>query len=196
MRRENSSRRRAPFRESRRQVLIVCGGTRTEPDYFDGLKRARRNPAVQVRVLGKGIDPEQLVGYARKIGGDFDEVWCVVDTDEFDIVRTAKAADAQGVSLAVSNPCFEVWLMLHFDDHRSPARSYQELLPKLMKHVPGYDKCRLEFGRYDPGVEAAVERAERLDPSGRDHGRNPSTGVWKLVRQVLPDRCTAPGGYP
>lgn len=187
MRRENSSRRRPPFREPRRQVLIVCGGTRTEPDCFEGLKRARRNPAVQVKVLGKGIDPEQLVAHARKIGGEFDEVWCVVDTDEFDIAKAVTLADKLNVRLAVSNPCFELWLMLHFDDCRTPARSYQELLPRLVTHVPGYDKCRLEFGRYDHGVAAAVERAERLDPSGRDHGRNPSTGVWKLVRQVLPD---------
>ncbi|GAA3435670.1 RloB family protein [Kutzneria kofuensis] len=187
MRRENSSRRRAAFREPRKQVLIVCGGTRTEPDYFDGLKRARRNPAVQVKVLGKGIDPEQLVTHAHKVGSDFDEVWCVVDTDEFDIAKAVKLADKLKVRLAVSNPCFELWLLLHFCDHRGESASYRQLLPKLIKHVPGYDKCRLDFDQFDPGVAEAVRRAERLDPSGRDHGQNPSTGVWKLVRQVLPD---------
>ena len=41
-RRENSSKRRAPYRTPRDQILIVCGGKRTEPDYFDGLKRARQ----------------------------------------------------------------------------------------------------------------------------------------------------------
>ena len=187
MRRENSGRRRAPFREPRKQVLIVCGGTRTEPDYFEGLKKARRNPAVQVKVLGKGIDPEQLVKHAHRVHGDYDEVWCVVDTDEFDIAKAAKVADQLGVLLAVSNPCFELWLLLHFTDHQGRSASYRELLPKLTRHVPGYDKCRLDFGRFDVGVAEAVERGERLDPSGRDHGRNPSTGVWKLVREVLPD---------
>jgi hypothetical protein len=167
-------------------VLVVCGGTRTEPDYFEGLKKARRNPAVQVKVLGKGIDPEQLVTHAHKIRGDFDEVWCVVDTDEFDVAKAAKLADKLKVRLAVSNPCFELWLLLHFDDHQGAMRSYRDLLPKLIRHVPGYDKCRLDFAHYDSGVADALQRAERLDPSGREHGRNPSTGVWKLVRQVLP----------
>jgi hypothetical protein len=187
MRRENSSRRRAPFREPRARVLIVCGGVRTEPDYFDGLKQVRRNPAVRVKVLAKGVDPEQLILHAAKVGGEFDEVWCVVDTDEFDIDRAFGVADALGVSLAVSNPCFELWLLLHFDDCRTAARSYRELRPMLIKQVPGYDKSRLDFAQYDAGVAAATTRAERLDPTGRDHGRNPSTGVWKLVRQVLPD---------
>jgi len=56
----------------------------------------------------------------------------------------------------------------------------------LIKHVPGYDKCRIDFAQYEPGGEDAARRGEKLDPSGRDHDRNPSTGVWKLVRQVLP----------
>ncbi|HTI22314.1 MAG TPA: RloB family protein [Kutzneria sp.] len=187
MRRENSSGRRAPFREPRTQILVLCGGTRTEPDYFEGLKRSRRNPAVQVKVLGKGIDPAQLVAHAHRVGGAYDEVWCVVDTDEFDIARAMTLADQLDVRLAVSNPCFEVWLLLHFDDHKGVACSYRQLVPKLIRHVPGYDKCDLDFAQYDAGVADAVRRGERLDPSGREHTRNPSTGVWKLVRQVLPD---------
>jgi hypothetical protein len=96
-------------------------------------------------------------------------------------------ADQLDVRLAVSNPCFELWLLLHFRDHGAVSASYRQLLPKLIKHVPGYDKCRLDFTQYDAGVADAMRRGERLDPSGREHARNPSTGVWKLVRQVLPD---------
>lgn len=88
--------------------------------------------------------------------------------------------------LVVSNPCFELWLLLHFVDHRGASASYRQLRPKLIKHVPEYDKCQLEFDQFAAGLEDAVDRAERLDPSGQDHDRNPSTGVWKLVRQVLP----------
>ncbi|MFI9384852.1 RloB family protein [Kutzneria sp. NPDC052558] len=170
-----------------REILIVCGGTRTELDYFDGLRRSRRDPTVRVRVIAKGVAPDQLVRHAQRVGGDYDEVWCVVDTDEFDIAKAARLADELGVRLAVSNPCFELWLLLHFTEHRVASPSYRDLRPKLIKHVPGYDKCRVEFAQYEPGVADATRRGERLDPTGRDHDRNPSTGVWKLVRQVLPD---------
>jgi hypothetical protein len=172
-------------RSPRRRILIMCGGIRTERQYFEGLMKARRNPSVEVRLLSKGVAPDQLVRHAKRVGDGYDEMWCVVDTDEFDIAKAARLADELGVRLVVSNPCFELWLLLHFDDHRGAARSYKELRPKLIKHVPGYDKCRLEFGQFGAGVEGATERAEQLDPSGQDHGRNPSTGVWKLVRQVL-----------
>ena len=110
----------------------------------------------------------------------------MVDTDEFDIPATARLADELGVELAVSNPCFELWLLLHFTDHRGAARRFDELLPKLIKHVAGYDKSRVEFADYDEGVEVAVERARALDPTARGHARNPSTGVWKPVSGVLP----------
>ena len=191
MRRDGGRGRSASSYQARRRILVVCGGARTEPDYFAGLLRARRNPTIEVTVIGKGIAPEQLVRHAKRIGGDHDEVWCVVDTDEFDIAKAARLADELGVRLVVSNPCFELWLLLaqkmqHSTDHQGRTASYKQLVPKLIKHVPGYDKCRLDFAQYEAGVEDAALRAEKLDPTGRDHDRNPSTGVWKLVRQVLP----------
>lgn len=186
MRRNQTGDRRIPSRRMRRRVLIVCGGTRTELDYFDGLKQSRPNPSIEVKVLAKGVAPDQLVRHAKRVGGDYDELWCVVDTDEFDIAKAARLADELGVLLAVSNPCFELWLLLHFTDHQGRTASYKQLVPKLIRHVPGYDKCRLDFAQYEAGVEDAARRGEKLDPTGRDHDRNPSTGVWKLVRQVLP----------
>jgi hypothetical protein len=165
----------------------MCGGTRTEIDYFNELVKARRNPTIKLTVRSKGVAPDQLVRMAKRIGDGYDEMWCVVDTDEFDIAKAARLADELGVRLAVSNPCFELWLLLHFDDHKVVTRSYKQLRPKLIKYVPGYDKCRLDFAQYDGGVADAVRRGERLVSSGREHARNPSTGVWKLVRQVLPD---------
>jgi hypothetical protein len=191
MRPRENERGRVRVRPIRTRVLIMCGGVRTELAYFGALTRTRRNPEIEVTVRGKGVAPDQLVRHAKRIGDSYDEMWCVVDTDEFDIAKAARLADELGVRLAVSNPCFELWLlfareMKHSEDHRAETRSYKELVPKLIRHVPGYDKCRLDFDHYDRGVGAAVERGEQLDPSGNDHGRNPSTGVWKLVRQVLP----------
>ncbi|MGH3924191.1 MAG: RloB domain-containing protein, partial [Pseudonocardiaceae bacterium] len=66
-----------------------------------------RNPAVQVKVRAKGRAPEDLVRYARCIapeGADeFDQVWCVVDSDEYDLELAASLAAALDVRLAVSN---------------------------------------------------------------------------------------------
>jgi hypothetical protein len=79
------------------------------------LKGYLGNPAVQVKIKAKGRAPGDVVSYARSIappGGDeFDEVWCVVDSDEFDLEPGVLLAARLDVRLAVSTPCFEVWLL-------------------------------------------------------------------------------------
>ncbi|MGH3814317.1 MAG: RloB family protein [Pseudonocardiaceae bacterium] len=168
---------------------MVCGGKRTEPDYFVGLKAHLRNPAVHVRLKAKGCAPEDLVAYARAIaspGGDeFDEVWCVVDSDEYDLESAARLASEQGVRLAVSNPCFELWLLLHHRDHTAHLGDANAVIRQLTQHVLGYQKNNLRFADFEPGVTKAVHRAEHLDPTGCDHDRNPSSGVWRLVRLMM-----------
>jgi hypothetical protein len=67
-RRENSGRRRTPFREPHRSILVVCGARATEPAYFDGLKRSRRNPSLTIKIKAKPADPEAVVKYAADLG--------------------------------------------------------------------------------------------------------------------------------
>lgn len=112
IRRENSTHRRAPSRQPYRTILVVCGGLRTEPAYFDGLKRWTRNAAVRVKVVGSGRSPSALVECAVKTArgnaDGYDELWCVFDVDDFSITEAEREARRHGVRLAVSNPCFEL----------------------------------------------------------------------------------------
>jgi hypothetical protein len=186
-RRENRRTRRAPVREERAQVLVVCGGMATEPDYFRGLKKERRNPAVRVVVEGKGVDPVSLVRFAaqKRDTLGFDQVWCVVDVDEFDVSDAVAAARKKDVNLAISNPCFEYWLLLHFELCAAPLTCFDDVRNRLTRHLPRYDKSRLCFADFAPGVDDAIRHARsRCEALGTEHTRNPSTGVWALVRQV------------
>ncbi|MGH3935680.1 MAG: RloB family protein [Pseudonocardiaceae bacterium] len=83
-----------------------------------------RNPAVQIQLKAKPCAPRELVEHARRIapaGGDeFDEVWCVVDSDEFDLEPAVALAAKLDGRLAVSNPCFELWLLLHHQACAAP----------------------------------------------------------------------------
>lgn len=71
----------------------------------------------------------------------YDEVWCVFDVDEHPHLHDARQqARDNGIDLAVSNPCFELWALLHFQDHtahieRADARR------RLKRHLPGYEKA-------------------------------------------------------
>jgi hypothetical protein len=184
--------RRPPFREPRLRLLVLCGGECTEPAYFLGLKNYLRNAAVHVRVRRKARAPEDLVKYARLIapvaGDEFDEVWCVVDSDEFDLEPAVALAAKLDVRLAVSNPCFELWLLLHHQDCTAPLCDAKAVLRQLTKRLPGYQKNGLRFNDFQPGVMDALRRAESLDPTGCNYRCDPSSGVWVLVYRIMKGR--------
>lgn len=121
-RRENAGRRRTPT-STRRTILIYCGGERTEPAYFNGLRRVERSSGVTIKLRADGLSPDALVRaaaeYRRRRPGTFDEVWAVVDVLDFgrfaggvvEAVRRAKRLDATSVDWQ-KNPSTSVWRLV------------------------------------------------------------------------------------
>ncbi|WP_312886686.1 RloB family protein [Actinocrinis puniceicyclus] len=174
---------------------MVCGGRETEPAYISGLKRHLRNAAILIDVVVRDKSPSQIVRYALKkalAASDlYDEVWCVVDVDEFtDLDRAVRLArdsttTALKAAVVVSNPCFELWLLLHFTDHRRQIGGYTQLKPLLRRQVPGYDKHLIDFAAdYAATCPDAMRRAMALDPTGEAIHLNPSTNMWRLVQAM------------
>jgi hypothetical protein len=170
-------------------VLIVCGADRTEAAYFTGLRDSTGNRAVDVRIIRKPKAPAQVVRhaieYASRARADLDEIWCAFDVDEFDILEAVRLAAETRIELAVSHPCFELWLLLHHDDCNAHVQGYDDVVARLKKHVPDYDKADLSFADHAAGLPKAIERAKRLEPTGSEYSRNPSTSVWRLVERMM-----------
>jgi hypothetical protein len=168
---------------------VVCGVEKTESDYLEAIREECGIPALRVvpQRKGKGKDPEKVVRQAvqrnQEAADPYDEVWCVLDVDEFVLDGAERMATGAGVRLAVSNPCFELWLLLHHEDCRATLDSV-EARRRLRRHVPAYDKARLDFGDFARGVEDAVGRGRRLS-DGAVVGPNPSSGVWALVDMIV-----------
>jgi RloB-like protein len=192
--------RRPSFREPKPLILIVCEGKNTEPQYLDGFLRACRNPRVKIRIAREQGVPRSIVEIAKenkkaaeadaKRRGDenlaYDSVWCVFDVDEHPHIHDAlQVARDNGVELAISNPCFELWLLLHFRE--SPGMQHRHKLKEMLKtHVPGYDK-RVEYAIYSDGYSNAVVRAIRLATNAPTPGGfppNPSTGIFRLTELI------------
>ncbi|MQY25453.1 RloB family protein [Nocardia aurantia] len=187
-RRENTRRRRAPFREPATLILVVCGGEVTEPAYFHGLRRELRNPAIKSTVTVRAEDPKRVVAFAGRQRGDYDRIWCVLDVDQFDYSEAIRMARMSEVDLAVSNPCFEYWLLLHFENCDATLVDFRDAERRLKKHLPAYDKSTLRYSDYIGRVADAVRRAKsRSVDEGTEHRTNPSTSVWKLVELMLPE---------
>jgi hypothetical protein len=105
------------------------------------------------------------------------------DVDEHKRLADARQlAEAHAIELAVSNPCIELWFLLHFEDQwahleRDKARA------KLQAIIPSYDK-EIDFKRLAGKCAAATRRAQQLDAQAARNGDpsgNPTTGVWQLV---------------
>lgn len=113
--------RRPAHREPRTTFLVVCGGQETEIQYVDHLKETLRLQSVTIKHRGKGSSPDQLVREASQETDSFDQVWVVCDVDNYQVqvVKAATEARRAGVNTAVSNPCFEVWLVWHRETNNS-----------------------------------------------------------------------------
>ncbi|MBT2411754.1 RloB domain-containing protein [Streptomyces sp. ISL-12] len=174
-------------------ILVVCGARNTEPIYVRGLLKAVDNRAVEVQIKVCPRDPVSVVRHAAgeraRTGDHYAHTWCVLDVDDFAHLDEAlRLARVENIEIALSNPCFELWLLLHFTDHRAPVDGYRQAVRHLVPHHSGYSKAaeRFSFTPYRNTWPDAVERARRLAEAGEEHKQNPSTGMWRLIRQIVP----------
>jgi RloB-like protein len=197
---DRSIKRRASQSPPRRRILIVCEGEKTERGYFEAFQRDARNPRVSVEIANQTGEPLHVVRSAIKLKEQdeqrarrerdenlaWDEVWGVFDVDEHPRLGDAKVlAKKNGVRLAISNPCFELWALLHFQDQRAFI-DRRRLIDQIKRHLPGYDKG-LDYAKLRPGYEDARERARVLSREATraaDPDRNPTTGVPALTESI------------
>lgn len=128
--------RRGPTRNPIPCILVVCEGEVTEREYIDGFKAEYGITTVRVDVFSPGGNPLGLVERAVELRNTsrrearrardqnlaYDQAWCVMDVDQHPRLDEARVLAAKhGIKLAISNPCFELWLLLHFADHSAPS---------------------------------------------------------------------------
>lgn len=188
-------------------ILIVCEGENTEPSYFNQF----RITSAIVKSVGEGYNTISLVNRALALSqqGNYDQVWCVFDKDDFkdnDFNSAIQIAVANNFGVAYSNQSFEYWLILHFNDHQGGGMHRDCYNDKINEHLKpfnvtfnsnGTKLIEEDFFELLDGIdektsrkraELAIYRAER-NYNHFDH-TNPakeesSTTVFKLVRELL-----------
>jgi len=191
-------RRRRAFRPPLPRFLIVCEGTLTEPGYFQETRHLERSvieleispggapKALVERAVEKKKTAERLAKSRKDSNLRYDQVWCVFDVDEHRLIPEAKQqARDNGIELAISNPCFELWALLHFRAQRAHIER-GPLHHECKKCMPGYEK-QLPSAQPHPLCDDALGRARDLDQwqSSRGcEGANPSTGVYRLMERI------------
>ncbi|MGD0902728.1 MAG: RloB family protein [Terracidiphilus sp.] len=180
-------------RRYKRLFVIIAEGTVTEQEYFPLLNE---DMIVRVKCL-KGrsnLPPKEALRLAQEYVRKerlkkSDEVWVVVDKDswreEHLVELHAWAQSRRNYGFALSNPKFEYWLLLHFEDANGVITG-NDCDRRLIKHLPGYNKHIEERHFTRDRIEAAVARAKKRDkPTCADWPRKPGTTVYRLVEKVL-----------
>jgi hypothetical protein len=148
----------------------------SEPDYINGLKRLpeiRDNTAISIEIDPERGVPLTLVKWAveRSRDDEVDECRCVFDVEwpknHPNLDQAVQLARAHGVRLAVSNPCFELWLALHFED--CTAFLHTKEAESRSRHLDGRQSKRIDADQYMGRRRAAASRALALQ---RRHEQN------------------------
>ena len=192
------SKRRAPA-----NYLIVCEGKKTEPNYFNGLKKQINKeygnkvdvliPSIEVK--GTGMNTTSLVKYTQKIISYshkiYGQVWVVFDKDDYSDEQFDSAIKNCDYNVAWSNPNFELWLLSHFKKvsrYISKENVLVELKKEFLKNGLG------DYSKNDPSIFEKVTKKEKihtaienckqmeeLNKNAQASERNPTTKVYKIV---------------
>ena len=202
--RGSSSLRRSRPTATRRIIRVHTEGTRTEPEYLSRVLDLRDRPVVLQIDSRHGV-PSTLVANAiatkeqntkdARRGRDelIDEHWCIFDHDEHpNIYESIAAALAHDVGVASSNPCFELWLALHYVDlrrheHRHDVQDLaQQHLPGLARDPKGITKAQAAIlaDRYATAKDRAVALDLMHSTNQSPSRSNPSTDAWRVVERL------------
>jgi hypothetical protein len=102
-------------------------------------------------------------------------------------ILICREALQKGYQLAISNPCFEVWLYLHFDDLIGEFKFCKQIEDKIQAKVGSYNKSNLNLSLYEDKIQDAIVRAKALDTNSRQYWtKSTGTRVYKIVEILLP----------
>ena len=186
--------------------LIVYEEKKTEPNYFNGLKKKINEkygnkvdiliPSIEVK--GTGRNTTDLVKYTQKYVNYsckfYGKVWVVFDKDDYSDEQFNTAIENCEYQVCWSNPNFEVWLLAHLkriDRYISKDNILEELSKEFQKNGLGEynknDNHIFEKVTKDGNIHHAIrncEYMENLNKDGQASERNPMSKVYKIVNEL------------
>ncbi len=113
---------------SGRLFVIATEGKDTERIYFEALKDKIQMHQIKLEILSSDKNDsapnkvfDRLISYQDKYGiEDDDQLWLVIDKDKWKEKTLSEIASdcnkKKSFHMGLSNPCFELWLLLHYED--------------------------------------------------------------------------------
>ena len=167
------------FRPLRKRVLVVCEGGKTEPNYFRFLIAKLGLTTAEVKICGKsGSAPQSIVKHGKeilKLDPDYEFIFFVFDRDSHTgykaAIQSIKNMNSSNKSFTAitSNPCFEIWFLMHFRASTAPFsssgnRSSCDNVISKLKQCSG-------FGNYKKGGKEFANLLENRRQDAKKHSR-------------------------
>lgn len=177
-------------RELRKRFLLICGGEKTEINYFMAFPKQFH---IAIKPIAYPKAPRQIVERAirEKSEENYYQVWCVLDKDDFtndDFNSAIRLAEQNRIKVAYSNEAFELWYLLHFIycDTALNREGYNERLTQYLE-IPYEKNDPLVFEKLEKRQEQAIGRAKQLYESYsviNPAQNNPCTTAYQLVEAL------------
>jgi hypothetical protein len=172
------SRVQRPSRVIRPTFFVFCEGE-SEEAYISYIRQKYRVPIeIRTKVAKNSINPAYVNRILRPIPKhEKDKLFLLYDLDVPDML--ARLQSIGNAILLVSNPCLELWYILHTCNHAAEATSDQCLAQLVRISRETYRKgriCDRLRHELDTGENLARQRAKKLELYG-----NPSTSVYRLI---------------
>jgi hypothetical protein len=214
--------RKGGFADAEKLFVLSFEGSKSEKKYFEDFRVSELfndNGLIETIPLKRdkksGTDPISVKKLLKKAKDEFpfkksDEFWLIIDRDDWEtshkqnfseLVEDCKAEN--NFFLAMSNPCFEIWLILHLKDVQefsqderykilknakyNKTKNYIDIvLGDLIQTGRGYNKIPnpLIFLHRDR-IEKAIARAHALDTANEDYPSDIGSHVYRLVKKLL-----------
>ena len=212
-----------PEIEPFRKYFFICEGKNTETWYFRKLSDLRKElgirPLIDIRLLEKTEEdadisnPEKLIAFAEKqktnpeisFYPDYDKMVVVFDADIFEEkVTNYDAVVAMGEEkniLAVTNPSFELFLLLHFDDsyetdilphaeeiiRNEKVGNQRFIYSLLLQRTHMNSKRNDKIGELAIHVRTAIEQEKQLNQDIHLCKGTITSNIGKIIDGILHD---------
>lgn len=204
--------RNKALRERYQKVLIVSEGSKTEPNYFTEIKSHYEINTANIRISGKcGSDPVSVVRHGKELYAEeiqkglepYDRVFCVFDRDQHEnFAEAVSLVDSfhpkNTYKAIISIPCFEVWLLLHYNYSSAEfisnggKSSGKLVMDELLRYWPNYTKGQhgafeYLFNQMDVAIHSAARLNKEVTARGGD---NPTSNIHELVTYLRDIKAT------
>ena len=181
---DNIVARKIQKRALKDRILLVTEGKKTEQNYFKGLRKELR-----ISVEIKDINKSSLDSLLKKVKRIYNDAWreknpftqviFIIDKDDFTHYESAKndIKNIDNFCAFFSEPCFEYWLLLHFQPIEKPFNNCSQLKKHtdFKKHFPNYNKT-------DKNI--IQDLLQFRDTACKNAKNNPHTNLDKLVQYL------------